>query len=134
MVGAYILLIEEPIDGRRIHRQRGNNTADGLEFRGEYKSDTVEEVIQRLDAEAVARQKERAVLPVVNAEGPHAVELLDTGRSPKMVAVQHDFGVCAGLKPVPVCFEFTTKRPEVVNLAIVGDDQVLEAHRLAAAG
>ena len=51
-------------------------------------------VVQRLDAQTVAREEQRVAVP--DREGEHAVQALDTGFAPFKVRPQNDLGVAVG--------------------------------------
>ena len=67
-----------------------------LRRRGEAEAAEVFAVVQRLDAEAVARQEQRLAVP--DGEREHAVQALDAGFAPFQKRPQDDFGVAVGVK------------------------------------
>src|SRR5690349_15470490 len=76
----------EPAGELTVLRQRA-------QFAGEGEEAAPAIVIERLLAEAVARQEEAAARAVVDGEGEHAVEAQGQRRAPFAVAMQQDFGV-----------------------------------------
>ena len=76
----------------------------GLDLAGEQQPAAVRRarVVERLDAEVVAAQHERAVAlaQVGDGVGPHAVEARRTGRAPLLVGVHDDLGVAGGAEGV----------------------------------
>ncbi|HXD51541.1 MAG TPA: hypothetical protein VN689_06600, partial [Burkholderiales bacterium] len=63
------------------------------QLRGEREHVRAGEIVQRLFAEPIAREKRRARAPVVDRERPHAVEPLRQLLAPLAPAVQQHFGV-----------------------------------------
>ncbi|MNQ79258.1 hypothetical protein D3C85_941950 [compost metagenome] len=59
------------------------------------------EVVERLDAHAVADQQQFLRAQVPDGEGIHAVEPFDEGLAPFYIGAQHHLGVAAGLELVP---------------------------------
>src|SRR5437588_8907486 len=51
------------------------------------------DVIEWLNAEAIARTEQQLALTVVDGKGPHAVELMDTVRAPLGISGQDDLGI-----------------------------------------
>ncbi len=68
----------------------------GLTVGGETEGARSAAVIQRLDAQAVARQKQHALAQVPNGESEHADEVLDAMLAPFGVSLEDDFGVALG--------------------------------------
>src|SRR5436305_13466535 len=75
-------------------------------------------IIQRLHAEAVAREKERAFLPIPKREGPHAVETREARLAPLGVSGEDDFGVAFGTKAIAHRLELPLQLEEIINLAV----------------
>ena len=50
-------------------------------------------IIQRLDAEPIAREHDTAGFALGNREREHAVEALDAARPPGVIGLEDDFGV-----------------------------------------
>jgi len=89
-------------------------------------------VVQRLDAETVARQRDSSRVALVDREGEHAVEALDALRAPGMEALQRDFGVAVGEEAIAACRQLLAQRAVVVQTAVERDRQSERrvAHRL----
>ena len=91
-------------------------------------------VVQRLDAETVARKEQGLAALVPQREGEHAAEALDARRAPRFPRVHDDLGVAARAEHVAERLQFGHQRPVVVDLAVVDDDHtaVLVEERLLA--
>ncbi len=89
--------------------------------------------VQRLDAEPVPRQKQRALRLIVDGEGEHAVETLQAPLAPLLVRLQNDLGVGAGAKRVTEAAEVGGQFKVVIDLTVVDNLQpaVGRGHRLA---
>ena len=93
-----------------------------------------EPVVERLDAEPVARGKDRPGLAVVEHEREHAVEPVQAVPPPLGVGVEEHLGVGAGVKGMAGGLELGAQLAVVVDLAVVDDPvaAVGRAHRLVA--
>ncbi|MCY1505642.1 hypothetical protein D9M68_398620 [compost metagenome] len=117
---------------QRIGQQR-------LGFGAEHHAVCSREVVQRLDAHAVADQQQLLRTQIPDGEGIHAVELLDEGFAPFDIGAQHHLGVAASLEAVAETLQLGAQLAEVVDLAAVGDGggfartAVHRRHRLAPA-
>ena len=94
-----------------------------------------EGVVERLDAEGIARAVEGAGLRVPDREGEHAAELFRDALAPFLVAVEDGLGVAAGLEDIALRDELVAQLHEVVDLAVEddGDRSVVAVHRLGTA-
>jgi hypothetical protein len=104
--------------------------------RGGERETTVGGVEQRLDAQPVARGEELAFPAVPDREGEDAIQAPHHVAAPGRVAAQDDFGVRARREARAARLELAAQRLEIVDLAVVDDDEapVLVRHRLGAAG
>ncbi len=92
---------------------------DGLDLRAEHQATAAESgVIERLDAESVAREEHSLRPAVPHRKREHAAEALDDGLSPLLVAVDDDLGVRAGLEGVPGTLQLGANVLEVVDLPV----------------
>src|SRR6185503_11507991 len=108
-----------PVDARRIHAGRN----DGLDFRREHDLLAVGPLVERLDAETIARGHQAPARPVVDHERPHAVETADAIEPPLVVGAQEHFGVAARAEAITVLNELFAELEVVVDLAIEDDRQ-----------
>jgi len=60
-------------------------------------------VIERLDAQAVAREKQATLAAVPKRESEHADQTFDAALAPFGISLQDDFGIAVGKKPVTLC-------------------------------
>ncbi len=89
-------------------------------------------VIQRLDAEPVAGEKEAALAGVPEGEGEHAAEPMEEPLdAPRFVAVDEDLGVRRRAKPVAEREKLAAELAKVIDLTVVGEKDivVLVGHR-----
>ena len=93
-------------------------------------------VVQRLDAEAIAREQQAAVGAIPDREREHALQPLDASLAFLFVEVQDRFGVAARAVAVPAPLEIRPQLRVVVDLAVEDDPHrlVFVGHRLVAAG
>src|SRR5207247_10401718 len=88
-------------------------------------------VVERLDAEAVARAEKTALRLIPDREGEHAAELVDTRRSPLAVRAEDDLRVRR--RPKLTLADLSAELEVVVDLAVVGDPvAAFVPHRLVA--
>ena len=89
-------------------------------------------VVERLDAEDVARAKELAGAHVVHHEAVHTAQALDQALTPLLIAVHEDLGVGVAVERVTRGLELGAELLEVVDLAVEHhkDRAVLVAHGL----
>src|SRR6266540_4218574 len=92
-------------------------------------------VVERLDAHAIAAQKQPPARPVPNGEGEHAVEPLNQIVTPLLVGVSKDLGVGAAFEAVAVANQLLAKLRKVVQFAVQDDldRPILVAKRLVPA-
>ena len=91
-------------------------------------------VVERLDAEDVARAHQAAALFVPDDERVHAAQAVHEVVAPLLIAVHEHLGVRAAVEGVALRLEFRAQGLEVVDLAVEHDDDVavLALHRLRA--
>ena len=75
--------------------RRGGVGKQRLDFGGKDEALAVGVIVERLDAEAVARGKELLAALIPKGKGKHAVEMLHAILAPLFVGVQNGFGVAA---------------------------------------
>src|SRR5207248_6536979 len=86
-------LVEVVADGARVRLEaRLRVGAEGARLAREDEPPAVEAVVERLDAEAVARAEEAPPRLVPERERPHAVEALDAALAPLAVGGEDDLG------------------------------------------
>ena len=92
-------------------------------------------VVQRLDAEAVARREQQLVALVPQREGEFPAQLMQAVGPELVIQVQGDFAVGTGLQPITALAQLVLYAFKVVKLAVDDDPQraVLIADRLRAA-
>jgi hypothetical protein len=93
------------------------------------------DVVERLDAEAVARDEQLTPRRVPDGEGEHAAQLLDGARAVFFIKMEDGLGVAVGSVRVAARFEPGAVVRVVVNLPVEDDVEraVLVLHRLVAA-
>jgi len=79
-------------------------------------------VIQRQDAESVAREKHGPGAPVVDRERELAVQALQHPLAPLLVSVHQHLGVAAGAEQVPAGLQLAAQCEVVEDLAVVDDE------------
>jgi hypothetical protein len=78
-------------------------------------------VVQRLDAEPVARHEERLTVAVPQRKGEHAAEAVHALLAPLLPGVHDDFGVALGVEDVAVRLQLGYQLAVVVDLAVEDD-------------
>ena len=95
-------------------------------------------VIQRLDSEAIAREKHlrRIAAAIPDGEGEHAVETTHALRAPLFVGMHDDFGVGTRTESVTQACQGFVQFAKIVNLAVedYSDASGFVPHRLRSAG
>ncbi len=91
-------------------------------------------VVERLHAEAVAREEERLAVAVPESEGEHAAEAFHAALAPCLPRVDDHLGVALRPENVSERHELGDQLLEVVDLAVEDDDDgaVLVVERLLA--
>ena len=105
-----------------------------LQLRTERKRAVVPRVVQGLDSEMIAREKELAPVAIPEREGEHAGEAIEQRAPPRLPAVDQDLTIAVRCENVPGLLELAPQGPEVVDLAVehhgdraVGGDERLMA-------
>jgi hypothetical protein len=116
---------EITIQSRRVQAavELGVNE-DGLEFRAEQEIFAAPRDVKRLDAHAVARKHQALFRRGPDGDREHAAKPGKAGGVPFEKAVQHGFGVGAGVEAVAARFEFRAHFQMVVNFAVEDDDGI----------
>jgi hypothetical protein len=107
-----------------------------LDLRAEQEGPVAAGPVERLDAEAVPGQQQLAPLGVPERDREHPVQALERPLPPLREGAQHDLGVGARAEAVAGRLQLGAQLAEVVDLAVVGEDQapVLGRHGLLAGG
>ena len=91
----------------------------GFQFGSEQESAVFEQGIeQRLDAEAIAGEKQGFAVAVPEGEREHAAEAVDARGTPGFPGMDDDFGVAAGVENMPQGLKLWNKFLVVVNLTV----------------
>ncbi len=106
----------------------------GLDFRSEGEQPPVPEVVERLDAQPVARAEEALVRLVPDREGKHSAEPANAFIAILFVGMQNRLGIATAVVAVSGALQLRPQVGMVEDLAVVGDPQraVLVGHRLGA--
>ena len=106
-----------------------------LQLRAEGERALVPGVVERLDAQVIAREEDLAAAAVPQSEREHAGDALEEPRPPRLPAVDQDLAVALRGKEMPRVGELAPQRAEIVDLAVEhdGDRAVGRHERLLAA-
>ena len=125
-------------DGIRIDRRFPMwSRTKGLQLRGEENTLRRCRVVERLDAEAIARQGQRPRLAVPQREGKHADRAFDRGfDAPKRAGFQQHLGIGVAAHGMAGRLQLAADVAVIVDFTIEGDDKspIGRMHRLRAAG
>src|SRR5467141_434420 len=129
---------EKQIGFQRIRRYAGRNAAtchQCANFGGKQKSPVGGRIIERLDAQAIARDENSRVprgIPgsagstsVPNGEGEHPAEFAEALFAPFFVGVNDDFSVRMRAKRVAASFERATQLLVIVDLPVEDNGDVV---------
>ena len=107
---------------------------DRAGLRGEDQTVLVRPVVERLDAEPVAREQQALAPLVPDPEGEDAAQVIHAGVAPFLVGVEDHLRVGRRAEGVALGFELLAQLAEVVDLAVEAepDAAVLVLHRLRA--
>src|SRR5438045_8798210 len=107
-----------------------------LQLRGEDESAAIPLVVQRLDAQMVARDEQALRRAVPQGEGEHALEMLEHAHAVFAIGVEQRFRVAGGTESMAALGELLAQGEEVVDLPVEDDGELTigRAHRLRAAG
>src|SRR5690606_14475668 len=78
-------------------------------------------VVERLDSEPIAREKQLAGVALDDGEGKHAVQPFDKVLAPGVVGLDEHLRVAGGKEAVSPIFERATELPVVVDRAVIDD-------------
>ncbi|MCY1170683.1 hypothetical protein D9M73_107700 [compost metagenome] len=81
------------------------------------------DVMQRLHAEPVAREKQALPPRIVQREGEHAVQPIEQRRAPGRPAVEQHLGIARRHEHGTPCLQLRAQGREIIDLAIIGDGQ-----------
>jgi hypothetical protein len=118
------------VDRRALPEQR----PQPLELRGEGHAAVVRRPEQRLDAELVAGQGERALALVEQREGEHAAQAAQARRAPAAPRLQEHLGIRAGPEADPGAAQLGPQLAIVVDLAVEHQHQPVFHERLVGRG
>ena len=136
-VGEHGLEREVLVERVHAHAWRAvGHGKDRLDLRREDQAVALAQVVERLDAEAVAREQEAAGRAVPEAEGKHAVEAVPTLGAVARIDAQEHLGVALRPETLAGGFELRAQRAEVVDLAVVRHPRPARGilHRLSPRG
>ncbi len=105
-----------------------------LDLRSEKQPIARFDVMQRLDARAVAREQQRLFVPVPERDGEHAAQPFERGRTPFLVGVNDRLGVARRVENVARRFQPLPQLAIVVDLTVEDepDRSVFVVNRLMA--
>ena len=131
-VPAQIMMQRRRIDcGIHIaRRQQGRQRRSKAEPAGPLR------VVQRLDAEPVARQHDASAVALPDCEREHPIKSLDATRSPFLIGFEDDFGVALREEPIAFAHEFAAQFAEIIDAAVEddGEAELRIDHRLGGCG
>ena len=78
-------------------------------------------VVQRLDAEPVARQHDAPGIALPDREGEHPVKTLNAAWSPFLVGFEDDFGVAPGEEPIAFGRKIAAQLAKIIDAAVEDD-------------
>ena len=104
----------------RVGRDPRQERQQRLHLRGEVQHVVDVRVVERLDAETVAREEQLAAALVPDSVGEHAAQPVEELDAPSPVGGEDDLGVAVGGEALPA--ELGAQLEIVVGLAVVGDD------------
>src|SRR5665213_2391493 len=92
-------------------------------------------IVERLFAQAVAREKKCLVAGIPNSHREHAIGLAYAIGAMLFIQMQQRFNIAVGAKSMSLGFQFTTQLPVVVDFAVANnpDGAVFVGHRLPSA-
>jgi hypothetical protein len=122
VLAGHVPLVEEPPHGAlvqpalqpRVQEQR-------LDLARERQLVAEVEVVQRLDAQLVAREEQALARVVPHRDRKNAIQALDERVAPRLVRVHQHFGVAARAEAVALLLQFRAEVEVVVDLAVERD-------------
>ena len=124
--------VERQVVVERHRVERGVDAARGQQrrqARGEAQLARRLGVVQRLDAQPVARQDHAPAVALVQREGEHALQALRRARAPGVPGLEHHLGVAFGKEAVAQRLELAPQLAVVVDAAV--EHQRQAEHRVA---
>ena len=94
---------------------------EGLDFAAPNQTAALMLVVQRLDAEDIARQHQLLFLGIPDGDGKHAAQALEHARAPCLIAMHDGLGVAVGLELIAHALKLGAQLLKVVNLAVERD-------------
>src|SRR5436305_7843306 len=92
----------------------------GLELGREADPPLPEPVVERLDAEAVARQQQATLAPIPDREREHATQARHERRAVVEVEMQQDLGVAMRPETHAAAFQLSPQLEVIQDFAVVG--------------
>src|SRR3954447_14762716 len=87
----------------------------GLDLRAKQEAGIIQAVVQRLLAQAIARQQKSFSSLVPDSKGEHPSQLLQALIPYFFIKMKNDFGVCARAEDMTFAYQPLTKILEVIN-------------------
>src|ERR1017187_6864108 len=94
---------------------------DRLDFRSEHQIAFVQSIMQRLLAHAIARQQQKLLTLIVQSNGEHAAQFLNTLGPDFLVQVNYDFSVGVGIETVAAILKLPPEVRKVIDFSIEND-------------
>ncbi len=135
--GRRVAIAQKKSDGFGINARRlAEGNADRPDLRTKSERSVADCVVDRLDAHRIARQQQPALFHVPDGEAEHAVEAVQHGVTPLLIAVHDHLGVAVGTKHVAVPLQLLLELLIVVDLPVEDHPHRLGlvGHRLVAGG
>src|SRR3990172_5306976 len=109
---------------------------ESFDLRRKEEGRAIPDVIERLDAEPVARAEEFFLSGIVESKAPHPVQMLDTIGSPGNVRIDNDFGIRLRAKDKALGPKLLPELDIVVDFPVEDYPDILLRirHRLMAGG
>src|SRR6267143_7185678 len=92
-----------------------------FKFRGKDQFAAAHAVVERFDAEAIARQEQPFLITVPNSDREHPVATLEGVDAVEHELIQEYLGIRLGVENASAPFEFRVKFEVIINLAVIDD-------------